>query len=79
MGTDTNEVNTIEIDLHGIRHEDVEEKISCMIERYYNEEKMVRVITGNSLEMKRRVKEVLNDYGIMVSPELNNVEMVFYT
>ena len=63
-----------ELDLHNIRHQDVQTKL----DRFLGEHMMkgsdeVRIVTGNSDDMKKVVDDVLNDYGLTSqSSPLNN-------
>jgi DNA-nicking Smr family endonuclease len=64
----------MEIDLHNIRHQDVQTKIDKFLgEHMMKGTNEVRIVTGNSDKMKKVVGGVLNDYGLTseLSP-LNN-------
>jgi DNA-nicking Smr family endonuclease len=50
------------IDLHGMRHEFVESALIRKIESMWNTNEYLEIITGNSDEMKRIVKQVLEEY-----------------
>tara|TARA_B100000700_G_scaffold105007_1_gene118591 strand:- start:4052 stop:4261 length:210 start_codon:yes stop_codon:yes gene_type:complete len=49
------------LDLHGIRHEDVEYKIHRFI---YRAKLPCKIITGHSSEMKKIVRTVLEEYAL---------------
>lgn len=50
-----------ELDLHGTKHQDVQQKVDSFL--YENYENMpVSIITGNSHEMKRIVISIINEY-----------------
>ena len=53
-----------QLDLHGIRHGDVRQKVIRFIEDLWGENVRVEIITGNSLEMKNIVKQVLDEYDL---------------
>lgn len=50
------------IDLHGIRHEFVREKLIRKIEELWDTDTELHIITGHSERMKVIVKEVLDEY-----------------
>ena len=52
------------IDLHGIKHIDVRQKIICFVERYWNTGTKIQIVTGNSTAMKKEVIEVLEEYDL---------------
>jgi|14_taG_2_1085336.scaffolds.fasta_scaffold69586_3 DNA-nicking Smr family endonuclease len=64
----------MEIDLHNIRHQDVQTKLDKFLgEHMMKGTNEVRVVTGDSDKIKKVVSSVLNDYGLIseLSP-LNN-------
>ena len=61
------------IDLHGLKHEDVSRTLDGFLwQNMQNKIKEVRVITGNSEEMKRIVRETISDYGFTSQEEYLN-------
>jgi len=65
---------TKELDLHNVRHQDVQTKLDKFLgERMMKGTNEIRIVTGNSDNMKNVVDDVLNDYGLtsQTSP-LNN-------
>ena len=65
---------TKELDLHNVRHQDVQTKLDKFLgEHMMKGSNEVRIVTGNSDKMKKVVSGVLNDYGLTseLSP-LNN-------
>lgn len=62
-----------EIDLHGLKHEDVSRTLDSFLwENMQKKNKEVKVITGNSDEMKRIVRETISDYGFISEEEYFN-------
>jgi len=52
------------IDLHGVKHEDVGSLLDTFLwEHMQRKSPCIRIITGNSPEMKRIVNELLDEYG----------------
>ena len=65
---------TKELDLHNVRHQDVQTKLDKFLgEHMMKGTNEIRIVTGNSDNMKNVVDDVLNDYGLtsQTSP-LNN-------
>jgi DNA-nicking Smr family endonuclease len=61
------------IDLHGLKHEDVSRTLDGFLwQNMQKKIKEVRVITGNSDEMKRIVRETISDYGFSSEEEYFN-------
>ncbi len=63
-----------ELDLHNIRHQDVQTKLDKFLgEHMMKGSNEVRVVTGDSDKMKKVVDGILKDYGLIseLSP-LNN-------
>lgn len=54
-----------ELDLHGIKHEDVKNELIRFIEANIQMEEELLVITGYSAEMRRIVATVCAEYGFM--------------
>ena len=53
------------LDLHGVRHADVQREVDQFIgEHLMGGTKSVVIITGNSEEMKKLVAKTLGDYGM---------------
>jgi len=51
-----------ELDLHRIKHSDVRPLVIRFIEKHWDSDQTVQIITGNSSEMKRIVSAVLDEY-----------------
>ena len=52
----------VEIDLHGLKHSEVEDTLESMLISYYNLGSLpIRVITGNSLMMKKIVSTAIEN------------------
>ena len=62
------------LDLHGIRHHEVEERVHLFVNDNWGKE--MRIITGNSHTMKTIVCEVLNFYKLSFS--LDNIRDMGY-
>jgi len=61
------------IDLHGVKHEDVGKLLDSFLwENMQKNVKGVRIITGNSSEMKRIVNEIIEEYGFVAVEEYFN-------
>lgn len=61
------------IDLHGIKHEDVSRVLDMAIWKCMNVNKSrLNIITGNSSEMKRLVKDTANEYGLNATDSIVN-------
>ena len=56
-----------ELDLHGIKHEDVRNEIIRFIEANRTMEEELLIITGNSAPMRRMVASVCGEYGYLFS------------
>lgn len=50
------------LDLHRIRHEDVDSKVIRFIEKYWDSDEEVEIITGYSSKMKNIVIKILEEY-----------------
>ena len=55
--------NVLSVDMHGVKHEDVSDKLIRIIEEHRGEPTMLRITVGNSSKMYRLVCEILDDYG----------------
>ena len=66
------------LDLHGVKHEDVKQILDQRIwECMKQKKKRLWVITGNSPEMKRIVVEVVKDYGATaIQSMFNTAEII---
>jgi DNA-nicking Smr family endonuclease len=66
------------LDLHGVKHEDVKQILDKRIwECMKSKKKRLWVITGHSDEMKRIVRDVSRDYGITaVESMFNSAELI---
>jgi len=54
----------MEIDLHGFKHEEVEDKLANLLILHYNMGSFpIKLITGKSDKMKQIVREVVNKHG----------------
>lgn len=61
------------IDLHGVKHEDVGKLLDSFLwENMQKNVKGIRIITGNSSEMKRIVNEIIEEYGFVAVEEYFN-------
>ena len=52
------------IDLHGIKHEYVKQKVIRFVEKYWNTGTRIQIVTGNSPAMKKEVIDVLKEYNL---------------
>ena len=52
------------LNLHGVRHIDVAQKVIRFIENNWNSGEEVEIVTGNSIKMRNLVIEVLNEYDL---------------
>ena len=55
---------TPKIDLHGVKHEDVKQKVIRFVEKYWNTDTRIQIVTGNSFAMKKEVIDVLKEYNL---------------
>lgn len=56
----------MEIDLHGVKHEDVGRTLDTFIwEQMQRKTASVKIVTGNSKEMKRIVSDIVAEYGFV--------------
>lgn len=62
----------MKLDLHGVRHKDVQEVLDSFIwDCIKFETPQAEIITGNSSDMKNIVKNILMDYGLEPSSFTN--------
>ena len=52
------------LDLHGVRHHEVRNKVIRIVEENWGEGMEVEIVTGNSDEMKSIVCNVLDEYNL---------------
>lgn len=52
------------LDLHGVRHHEVRNKVIRLVEDNWGDGLSVEIITGNSDEMKSIVGNVLDEYNL---------------
>jgi DNA-nicking Smr family endonuclease len=62
-----------QLDLHGIKHADINQVVSKFIDKHIQSTTLeVMIITGNSDNMKKIVKETLRDYYLTAEESLIN-------
>ena len=54
----------VKVDLHGIKHSDVKWILIKEIEKHWNNNIEIQIITGHSSNMKNIVIDILNEYDI---------------
>ena len=64
------------LDLHGIKHRDVEELVDSFIGRYFNM-LPIEIITGNSADMQEIVRGIVQSYKLKMDPT-NHVNLGSY-
>jgi len=53
-----------ELDLHGLKHEEVEDKLANLLILHYNMNNFpVKIITGKSDKMKKIVRRIVKEHG----------------
>ena len=63
----------VSIDLHGTRHEEVVRKLENFIyEHMQKGTPEIKIITGNSTDMKKLVHDTIKDYGMTATDEWGN-------
>ncbi len=62
----------MELDLHGVKHEDVTRILDQFIWEHMNKSNGIKIITGNSPKMKELVKEVASEYGFVAMESFGN-------
>lgn len=61
------------IDLHGIKHQEVQRKLDSFLGKHMMGNKdYVTIVTGNSKKMRDIVNKVLEDYGLVGEPMFLN-------
>ena len=55
------------LDLHGIKHRDVEELVNSFIGTHFNI-LPIEIITGNSVYMQKIVREIVQSYKLKMEP-----------
>ena len=60
-------LETKKLDLHGVKHEDVKRKVIRFIEGYWDTDKELEIMTGNSQRMRGLVIEVIEEYKLTYS------------
>ena len=67
-----------ELDLHGFTHADARRETISFIEASYNKVEILTIITGNSIQMKNVVLEVLREYSIVPNIlQLRDTQIMF--
>ena len=66
----------ISLDLHGIKHGDVEDLVDSFIGRYFNMLPL-EIITGNSADMQEIVRRIVQTYKLKMEPT-NHVNLGSY-
>jgi len=62
-----------QVDLHGTRHDEVARKLeNFLYEHIQKGTKEIKVITGNSTEMKKLVTDIVEQYKMTATDEWNN-------
>ena len=61
-----------QLDLHGTKHEDVGRRCDKFMTSIWGNYDCVDIITGNSLEMRKRVIECLGCYDVEISLAMHN-------
>jgi DNA-nicking Smr family endonuclease len=63
----------VEIDLHGLKHKEVEDTLESMLVSYYNLGNFpIRVITGHSLIMKKILNTAVDNQRFNTREEVHN-------
>ncbi len=63
----------VEIDLHGLKHKEVENTLESLLISYYNLGSFpIRVITGHSLTMKRLLSTAVDNQKFTIKEEVHN-------
>jgi DNA-nicking Smr family endonuclease len=63
----------MQIDLHGVKHEDVGRTLDAFIwEQMQKKTSCIRIITGNSPEMKKIVNNIITEYGFVAGDSYGN-------
>lgn len=65
------------LDLHGVKHEEVQKILDGFIyENMMRKNSQITIITGNSSEMKRIVKDVVSEYGLTAVESITNTSQI---
>ena len=63
----------VEIDLHGLKHREVEDTLESMLVSYYNLDNFpIRVITGHSLVMKKLLSTAVDNQRFNIREDYSN-------
>ena len=63
----------VEIDLHGLKHREVEYTLESLLISYYNLDSFpIRVITGHSHKMKKLLSTAVDNQKFTMKEELHN-------
>jgi len=70
----------VEIDLHGLKHKEVEDTLESMIISYYNLGSFpIRVITGHSHKMKKLLSTAVDNQKFKCHEEYHNSGAIIVT
>jgi hypothetical protein len=58
------DTKTPRIDLHRVKHADVAQIVIRFVEKYWNTDTKIQIVTGNSPAMKKEVIKVLKEYDL---------------
>ena len=56
------------LDLHGVRHGEVNDLVDSFIGKYFHM-LSIEIITGNSVDMQKIVKNIIKSYKLKMEPE----------
>ena len=63
----------VEIDLHGLKHSEVEDTLESLLISYYNLDSFpIRVITGHSHKMKKLLSTAVDNQKFSMREEVHN-------
>jgi len=63
----------MELDLHGVKHENVGQLLDSFIWQHMQRKtSAIKIITGNSPEMKRIVTDIVREYGFIANEGFGN-------
>lgn len=67
------------LNLHGTYHEDVERETIRFIEDNWNSSEEIKIVTGNSEDMRRIIKSILGEYKLnyKVGNGIDNLDKSF--
>ena len=60
------------LDLHGVKHEDVQKVCDSFMTQIWGKCEEAVIITGNSSSMKHHVREALRDYDLEIKRSLSS-------